>query len=259
VSLGTAGTQSLSVTDTADASVTGSASVEVEADAVTELELAAPGMVTVGLPFSVEVRARDGFGNVNPSYGGTVRFLSTDALARLPPDYTFTPSDAGVRDFDDLSLLSVGVQGLVVLDTADPAIVGGASVTVSASGPATSFFTVTPCRAVDTRDAALGGPNPLGAGTDTSFTLGGGACGIPLSAKAVSLNVTVTQPTAAGNLRLYPAGIPLPEVSTLNYGAGQTRANNAIVSLGASGQLVVRCSQASGAAHVIIDVSGYFE
>jgi len=124
--------------------------------------------------------------------------------------------------------------------------------------PALAFYTVTPCRTVDTRDPLLGGPSPVAAGADGLFTLAG-ACGIPLTAKAISLNLTVTQPTAQGNVRVFPAGTPLPLVSTVNYVAGQTRANNAIASLSASGQVAVRCSQASGTVHVVLDVNGYFE
>ena len=75
----------------------------------------------------------------------------------------------------------------------------------------------------------------------------------------MTLNLTVTGPTAAGNLRLYPANQAVPSTSTLNYSSGQTRANNAIVGLSAAGALAVRCAQAAGTAHVILDVTGYFE
>lgn len=60
-------------------------------------------------------------------------------------------------------------------------------------------------------------------------------------------------------LRLYPADQAAPPASTLNYVAGQTRANNAIVGLSPSGALAIRCAQASGTAHVVLDVTGYFE
>ncbi len=125
--------------------------------------------------------------------------------------------------------------------------------------PPREFFTIPPCRLIDTRNAAgpQGGP-ALAAGMDRMFTLAG-LCGIPAAAGGVAVNVTVTAPTAAGNLRLYPAGTPLPLVSSINYSAGQTRGNNAIVSLSASGAIAVRCTQASGSTHFILDVSGYFE
>jgi lysyl endopeptidase len=122
-----------------------------------------------------------------------------------------------------------------------------------------SFHTVTPCRLVDTRNpnGALGGP-PLNAGAERVFTLAG-SCSIPLSAKAVSLNIAVTAPAALGNLRLYPAGVATPSIASLNYSAGQTRSNNAIVSLDATGRLAAYCAQAGGTVHLILDVNGFFQ
>jgi hypothetical protein len=69
----------------------------------------------------------------------------------------------------------------------------------------------------------------------------------------------VTEPTAAGHLTLAPGGAPPPLASTLNYAAGQTRANNAVVPLAAAGQFDVLCAQASGTTHLVIDVNGWFE
>jgi hypothetical protein len=122
-----------------------------------------------------------------------------------------------------------------------------------------NLFTLVPCRLLDTRNpiGPYGGP-ALAAGQIRTFDLYG-RCSIPASARAVSLNVTVTQPTTAGNLRMYEGGAPLPLVSSLNYSAGQTRGNNAVAGLSAAGQLTIRCTQGSGTAHVILDVNGYFE
>ena len=115
-----------------------------------------------------------------------------------------------------------------------------------------------PCRLIDTRGATgpLGGP-ALVAGTGRDFPIAG-ACTIPSDAVAISVNMAVTGSTAVGNLRLYPGGGAAPNVSAINYAAGQTRANNAIVSLSGSGQLGVFCSQASGTVNLILDVNGYF-
>lgn len=123
----------------------------------------------------------------------------------------------------------------------------------------TAFYTLTPCRVVDTRNASgpWGGPAMAGL-SDRSFVMTG-RCGIPLTAKALSINLTITQPTAAGSLRLYPGGTSATSASTINYRAGQTRANNAMALLGAGGSLGVRCDQTSGTVHAIIDVNGYFE
>jgi hypothetical protein len=123
--------------------------------------------------------------------------------------------------------------------------------------PASRYFTLSPCRVVDTRDAPSGGP-ALAAGTDRVFTIAG-ACGVPATARAVSVNMAVTGATAAGNLRLYPAETTTPLVSSINYPAEQTRSNNAIISLNLAGKISVRCTQASGTAYFILDVSGYFE
>jgi hypothetical protein len=122
-----------------------------------------------------------------------------------------------------------------------------------------AFYSVTPCRLIDTRGATgpYGAP-ALNANMDRSFVIGG-QCGVPVTAKAVAVNLTVTQPQALGDLRLYPGGGTLPNTSTMNYRAGQTRANNAIVNLGTQSDLVVRCVQGSGTVHFILDVTGYFE
>jgi len=122
----------------------------------------------------------------------------------------------------------------------------------------TSFYTVTPCRLVDTRNppGGLGGPS-LAAGQGRTFTLSG-QCGLPAGIRAVSVNATVTQPTAAGFLTLYPGG-PAPLASNINYRPGQTRANNAVLPVGGSGEIVVRCGQASGTTQFVLDVNEYFQ
>jgi hypothetical protein len=139
--------------------------------------------------------------------------------------------------------------GIVMADAAAGALT---------SIPAVDFYTIDPCRAFDTRQA--GGPTggaPLVCGVETDLTIVGGPCGVPSGAKAVSLNVAVTQPSAAGNVRVFASGTPAPTASSLNYSAGQTRASNAIGPLSAAGQMAVKCSP-SGTAHVIVDVNGYF-
>jgi uncharacterized repeat protein (TIGR01451 family) len=125
--------------------------------------------------------------------------------------------------------------------------------------PSMDFFTLAPCRLVDTRSPAgtYGGP-ALVAGAARAFPLFN-RCGIPATARAVSVNLTVTQSTTAGNLRLYPASTPLPTVSSVNYVLGLTRANNSVVGLNGLGELGVYCEQASGTTHFILDVNGYFE
>ena len=125
---------------------------------------------------------------------------------------------------------------------------------------ATSFTTITPCRIVDTRnaDGPLGGP-ALAANGSRDFLLTGAPCGIPADAVAVAANVTVTGATVAGTVRLGPAGTT-PTVFTVLFAAGQTRANNATLALFGTpaGTTTAVSGFASGSAHLVIDVSGYF-
>lgn len=131
--------------------------------------------------------------------------------------------------------------------------------TVAGAPLASAFYTLAPCRIADTRDpdGPYGGP-ALTAGIARTFTLAS-RCAIPATAKAVSLNVTVTSPTSLGHLSLYPGGTSLPIVSTMNFRPGQTRANNAIIQLGAGGTLSTVSGQGSGTVQLLLDVNGYFE
>jgi virginiamycin B lyase len=130
---------------------------------------------------------------------------------------------------------------------------------ITTSPASAQFYTVGPCRVADTRNPAgpYGGPS-LTANANRTFIIAG-QCGVPMTATAVAFNFTITGPTASGDLRTFPAGAGLPLVSTLNWSPGQTRANNAVVALGASGGLTVHPDQASGTVDFIIDVTGYFQ
>lgn len=121
-----------------------------------------------------------------------------------------------------------------------------------------SFFTLDPCRVFDTRnpDGPFGGP-ALSSGVQRTFTVAG-QCGIPAGVNAISGNITVTQPGGQGHLTLFPTGGAVPVVSSMNFGAGQTRANNVIVSLDLSGSFTIRPVLVAGTTHVIFDVNGYF-
>jgi hypothetical protein len=123
----------------------------------------------------------------------------------------------------------------------------------------TSFHTIASCRLLDTRlpPGAGGGPT-LAAGAQRVVTVAG-RCGIPASARTIAANVTATGSTAAGWISVAANAAAPPATSTLNFRAGQTRANNARVSLGPGGSLAVRSGMTAGAVDVVIDVSGYFD
>ncbi len=135
---------------------------------------------------------------------------------------------------------------------------GAAAITIN--GTCTMYHTVSPCRVADTRGPVgdNGGP-ALAGGATRAFNLGG-RCGIPATAKAVSLNLAVTGATSPGYLTLYRPGDPLPLMAAITFAAGQTRTNNAIARLGAGGMLATFAGQPAGSTvHVIVDVTGYFE
>jgi hypothetical protein len=68
--------------------------------------------------------------------------------------------------------------------------------------------------------------------------------------------VTVTNPTVAGYVTVWPAGQPIPTASNLNFVPGQTVPNMVVVPLGANGQVSIFVN--GGTADVIVDVLGWF-
>src|SRR5204863_3515004 len=86
---------------------------------------------------SVTVTAKDGTGNTDAGYRGTIHFTSSDPAATIPPDYTFTATDAGSHGFSfvggtGLRWVTPGNRTLTVVDTAVPALTqsrGGITVT----------------------------------------------------------------------------------------------------------------------------------
>jgi hypothetical protein len=141
-----------------------------------------------------------------------------------------------------------------------PAGSAGGLRTMSDVTPGIAFVGVTPCRIVDTR---LGfgftgpyGPPSLVAGPSRTFDLNSGPCpGLPNGLDAYSLNVTVVNTSAPGHLVIWPTGGAQPNVSSINFVAGQTIANAVIVPAGTNGSVNVA---AAAATDVLIDVNGYF-
>jgi hypothetical protein len=112
------------------------------------------------------------------------------------------------------------------------------------------FFPVTPCRLVDTRSG-----NPIQGGTSENFIVPQlGNCGIPTSAAAYSLNVTVSPHGPLGYLTIWPEGEIQPYVSTMNSADGRIKANAAIVPSGNSAVSVY----VTDTTDVILDIDGYF-
>lgn len=80
--------------------------------------------------------------------------------------------------------------------------------------------------------------------------------------EAVTGNLTVVKPTGAGHITIGPAPVTNPTTSTLNFPAGDTRANNVVVKLGGTtGAKTLSLSYVgppNTTAHVVFDVTGAF-
>jgi hypothetical protein len=121
------------------------------------------------------------------------------------------------------------------------------------------FYPLTPCRVADTRSGsgfsgAFGPPSLMG-GATRDFPMPTSSCGIPSSAQAYSLNMTVVASGGVGYLTAWQAGQALPIAATLNALNGGVVGGGAIVPTGTSGAISVF---ASNPTDLVIDASGYF-
>ena len=128
--------------------------------------------------------------------------------------------------------------------------IGSQSVSAAPVG-ASSFRGVSPSRVLDTRDSgkvATGSYNPV---------LIRGLAGVPNTATAVVLNVTVVNPEGEGYVTVFPWGDPaLPNTSNVNIQrSGQMVANLVTVRLGGDGRVGLYTSIA---ADLLVDVFGYY-
>jgi hypothetical protein len=177
-----------------------------------------------------------------------------DVLVNLPA--------GGLVGFGATGTVQPGAAALVNTATAappattyDPDPADNTATVVTPPAPQ-RYFAVPPCRVVDTRV----GQAPLAANTTRAFTLAG-SCGIPADARVVAANLVAVNPGDRGNLRVFPLPQAVPDASVLNFAAGRTRANNAVLALGAAGQVQVRCDMPAGSTastHFVVDVFGYF-
>jgi hypothetical protein len=129
VTLKSAGNQTVTATDTVTGTITGNATVNV---GPSHFSISAPSSTTVGAAFSITVTALDANNNVATGYLGTVHFTSSDPLAGLPADYTFTAGNAGAHTFvNSVTLNTTGSQTITATDTVSASIFGSATITVN--------------------------------------------------------------------------------------------------------------------------------
>lgn len=77
--------------------------------------------VAAGVTTSVTIAMRDPSGAIATNYAGTVRFTSSDPAAVLPPNYTFTPADAGQHTFN-FQLNTSGSRTITITDTGNASL-----------------------------------------------------------------------------------------------------------------------------------------
>jgi hypothetical protein len=156
--LKTVGTQSLTAKDVWWSTVTGTQSgITVTPAAASKFLVSAPAVSMAGSAFGVTVTARDQYNNTAPSYAGMIHFTSTDGVATLPGNYTFTAADAGVHAFTGIILKTAGNQTVTASDTVTSSITGDAAVAVN---PAAASMMI-----------VAGFPSPTTAGVAGNFTV----------------------------------------------------------------------------------------
>ncbi len=122
--------------------------------------------------------------------------------------------------------------------------------------PPNRFVPITPARVIDTRGPApLGLPGLLAATTSTPFQITGKG-GLPANGvSGVVLNLTATETSGAGFVRVTPSG-STSNVSNLNVEfAGQTLPNLVTVPVSADGKIDFFSQSAT---HLVVDVFGYY-
>ena len=130
----------------------------------------------------------------------------------------------------------------------------GATLNAFVTPARTGFFPITPCRIYDSRSANA----PLVAG-ETRRLLLGGLCGVPVTARAVAMNVTAVGISGSGSVTVVPAGIAGVPGGGPGWKNRQVRAASVIMGVDETGSVDASCHGAGGVTHLVVDVAGYFE
>ncbi len=226
--------------------------------------LAAGGIRTVPIPTSpcgIPAAAQAYSLNITVVPASTLSYLTIWPTGQPQPFVSTLNSFQG-EIVANAAIVPAGTNGAVnvfVTDASDVIIDINGYFAPPQSGGVLQFYPVAPCRVADTRagsgkTGAFGAPR-LNGGESRGFPIPTSGCGVPASAQAYSVNVTVVPASALGYLTLWPTGSNRPLVSTLNSFAGAIVANAALVPAGTGGAVSAFVSDASD---VIVDINGYF-
>jgi hypothetical protein len=135
ITLKTAGSMFVSASEVGG-TVTGGSFVNVTPAAVSSLTLAGSGG-SIGVARAVTIVGRDIYGNLTPSYAGTVHYTSSDTSAVLPADTTLVNGVATVN----VTFMTVGTETVTATDVANPSVTG--TMSSNATPPVAALFTLT--------------------------------------------------------------------------------------------------------------------
>ena len=173
----------------------------------------------------------------------------------LASNLNFTPG----QNIANLVIVKVGANGRVSTynSAGDTHVIFDVAGWFSESdaGNAGHYRPLVPTRILDTRNGTGGGVR-LGPNSSLELQVAG-AGGVPVTGvDAAVLNIVATQTTATSFVTAYPSGTARPLVSNLNFDAGDTVANRAIVKLGAGGRVTIY--NLAGGTDIVVDVGGWF-
>ena len=168
------------------------------------------------------------------------------------------PVPAGVTQISNTA--SIADDGTNGTDPNPGNNTGSDTTPVTGAQPFTDYYSIQPCRLLDTRVGGSGGPVISGVPRVFQAT---GLCAIPADAVAISVSLAVVTPPGAGFLTLYPGNGVAPTASTINFHMGSfTLSNNAVVELATNGTGTIGAQSlvgGGGGVDVVIDVVGYFK
>jgi sugar lactone lactonase YvrE len=196
--------------------------------------------------------------NVTVVPDGLLSFLTLWPAGGTKPFVSTLNSFGGIV-VANAAIVPAGTGGAVSVFVTDPTdvILDINGYFDTSTGPNSfSFYPATPCRVADTRfgSGQFGAPS-MHSGQSRDFPIPVSSCGMPSTASAYSLNVTVVPPGYLGYLTTWPTGQAQPNVSTLNSWTGKVVANAALVPSGTNGSASVFVSDPTD---VILDTNGYF-
>jgi hypothetical protein len=220
--------------------------------------------VTTSPASSISQSAATIGGTVNPKGASTNAYFqwgTTTGYGNTTGSQNVGSGTASVPYSANLSGLSCGTTyhyQAVATNSSGTGYGGDQSFTTGACLTGGYFYSVVPCRLLDTRNSS-----PLTAGV-TYEVAAAGFCGIATTATSISVNVTDVNATNNGFMTFWPAQGTNPGTSTLNFTAGRTLANNAIFGLapgyfGSPGAIWLTFTSGAGTSNLLIDVNGFFQ